>query len=386
MIRYGPAGIPLSCKGRTLKDGIEDVHSLTLTALEVQMVRPQTEFAPPDEELEEVGKTIMDLGADSGFVIGLYRDDKGTIFDPHEEIQEDDYLLKMTSTAIARFADLPVLGQMAVRHDVQLSLHAPYYMDLGADPGNEDDPAAALTGQCLDTLFFAGEMTNAMGGYMVVTNAGPYDKERDREETDANIAENLKIVTKWWKANKLKPRIGIEVTGNQDVFGSVDQVLDLCDHNKALRPVLNFPHYQSRSKGALQNPEDFAELINRFAPYYKGESLYSAFASVDFDDDGNERWLMPIKKGDLKFEKLVDAIVDMNPEMTIISTSPLLEHDAVYMKTLTERALSKRASRFLKQKRKEEAAAEEAAAKKAEAEAAESQKEERSDGRGREAR
>ena len=39
MIRFGPAGIPLSCKGRTLKDGIEDVHNLGLNAMEVQMVR-----------------------------------------------------------------------------------------------------------------------------------------------------------------------------------------------------------------------------------------------------------------------------------------------------------------------------------------------------------
>ena len=27
MIRFGPAGIPLSCKGRTIRDGIEDIHA-----------------------------------------------------------------------------------------------------------------------------------------------------------------------------------------------------------------------------------------------------------------------------------------------------------------------------------------------------------------------
>ena len=55
MIRYGPAGIPLSCKGRTLKDGIEDVHNLALTALEIQMVRPKTYPRPPDEDEEDEG-------------------------------------------------------------------------------------------------------------------------------------------------------------------------------------------------------------------------------------------------------------------------------------------------------------------------------------------
>ena len=72
MIRYGPAGIPLSCKGRTLKDGIEDIHSLALTAMEIQMVRPNTDLRAPEDE--EIGKTLKELDSDSGFVIAV---DKG---------------------------------------------------------------------------------------------------------------------------------------------------------------------------------------------------------------------------------------------------------------------------------------------------------------------
>ena len=56
MIRFGPAGIPLSCKGRTLKDGVEDVHALSLTALEVQMIRSKTVETYPDEDM--IGLTM----------------------------------------------------------------------------------------------------------------------------------------------------------------------------------------------------------------------------------------------------------------------------------------------------------------------------------------
>ena len=38
-VRFGPAGIPLSCKGRTLKDGLEDIYALELNAMEIQLVR-----------------------------------------------------------------------------------------------------------------------------------------------------------------------------------------------------------------------------------------------------------------------------------------------------------------------------------------------------------
>ena len=59
MIRFGPAGIPLSCKGRTLRDGIADIHHLGLTAMEVQFIKvnPLTRFAMD----EEVGKLPREL-------------------------------------------------------------------------------------------------------------------------------------------------------------------------------------------------------------------------------------------------------------------------------------------------------------------------------------
>ena len=78
---------------------------------------------------------------------------------------------------------------------------------------------------------------------------------------------------------------------------------------------------------------------------------------MEFDTEGNEKWLTPLKKCDLKFERLAECLADMMPEITLISSSPLLEHDAVYMRTLTERVLSKKAAKYLKDKKKSDEAA-----------------------------
>ena len=303
MIRYGPAGIPLSCKGRTLKDGIEDVHNLALTALEIQMVRPKTFFRAPDED-EEVGKSIRELDGESGFVIGIDKGEDDIIYDPDVVIDEEDNLLEMASGIAYCFNDL-----------------------------------------------------YALGGNVVVTNLGPYDPKRSREDTEANMMDNLSELMRWWKSMKLKPKLGVEVTGQQDVWGSLDQVLDLCDSFKgAVVPVLNFAQYQSRTKGSLITSTDFADLIAQFVPYSK-DGVYSSFSNVEFDTEGNEKWLTPLKKGDLKFERLAECLADMMPEITLISSSPLLEHDAVYMRTLTERVLSKKAAKYLKDKKKSDEAA-----------------------------
>ncbi len=344
MIRFGPAGIPLSCKGRTLKDGIEDVHNLSLSALEVQMVRAGVFPRPPEDE--EVGQTIKDITED--FVVEIMRDGD-PISDPNEPIEEDDDLLYMPSPVARTFGSLSNLGHMAKRLDVKLSIHTPYYMDLGGDD--------ELTYSCFDSIRHAGLILNALDGDIVVTSLGIYEEGRDRETVDENIYNNLGAIAEWWKENGLKPRLGIEITGQEDVFGSLDQVLTICKDIKGLTPVINFSHQHSRTNGALLEPDDFLDLMEEVEPYCKGK-MHTAFAGVEYSE-GSEKRLTPIKKGDLKFEPLAEALSEMRPDCTVISTSPLLEHDAMYMRIIQERILTKKAGKELRERKK---AAESAAA------------------------
>ncbi len=343
MIRFGPAGIPLSCKGRTLRDGIEDVHNLSLSALEIQMVRAGVYPRPPEDE--EVGLTIADIQED--FVVEIMRDDE-PISDPNEPIDEDDDLLFMPSPVAGTFGELYEIGHMAKRMDVNLSIHTPYYMDLSGDDN--------LIMSCVDSIRHAGLIMNALDGDIVVTSLGIYDDEnRSREEIDEQIYDTLGGILDWWKGNDLKPRLGIEITGQQDVFGSLEQVLNICNDLGDLTPVINFSHQHSRTDGTLLETDDFLDVLEQVAPYSDGR-IHTEFAGVEYSD-GNERRVTPIKKGDLKFEPLAEALSEMKPDCTIISTSPLLEHDAMYMRVIQERILTKKAAKEIKERRKAESAA-----------------------------
>lgn len=348
MIRFGPAGIPLSNKGRTLEDGIRDVHNLSLGALEVQLLRSSTYSRPPEDE--EIGMTLKDIT--EGFVVEIVRDGE-PINDVDEPIDEDDELMYMPSGITDTFGDLYRLGEMSRRLDVRMSIHTPYYMDLGREMGTE---GSELTYECFDSLRHAALMLDAMDGDVVVTNLGLYKEGDDREEVDANIVGNVMNLMDWWSEYNLKPKLGIEITGHQDVFGSLDQVLDLCDEVDNVVPVLNFSHYHSRTHGSLLEKDNFIEIIDQVTPYCDGR-LHTAFAGVDYDQDGNERRLTPIKKGDLKFEPLAEALIELTPEITVISTSPLLEHDAMYMRIIHERSLAKKVAKDMKERRKAEQAA-----------------------------
>ena len=347
MIRFGPAGIPLSCKGRTLKDGIEDVHNLSLTALEIQLVRANTVMKYPEEE--DIGLTIRDLK--DGLAVEIVRDDE-TISDPNAVIDESDVIVYMANGITNSFGDLNAIGKMAKRLDVNVSLHTPYYMDLGSN--NE------LTEKCINSIRHSGLILDALQGDVVVTHLGLYNGVHDTETIEDNIFDNVAMLMDWWKDNGLKPRLGVEITGWQEVFGSLEQVLSLCDEIDGIIPVINFPHYHSRMNGSLLEASDFTTLLEAVEPY-SGGRMHALFAGTEYLD-GNEKRLTPIKKGDLRFEPLGEALADLKPDITIISSSPLLEHDAMYMRVINERVLTKRVAKAIRLKKKEEEAAAAAAA------------------------
>lgn len=332
MIRFGPAGIPLSCKGRTLKDGIEDVHNLSLTALEVQMVRPNAVETYPEDE--DVGLTMREVA--DRLVVEIDRDGE-LICDPDEPIEEDDVLIQMHSGIAGGFGDLGPIGDMARRLDVSVSLHTPYYMDLRSD--------GEVTEACMDSIRHGGIIVDALGGTVVVTNLGLCPGS-----DDGPIRDNLEALMGWWREKGLSPKLGVEVAGHGDVFGSLEQVLDVCDEIEGLVPVVNFPHHHARTCGSLASPGDFQDLIDQVEPYCGGR-IHTLFAGVEHAD-GCERRLTPIKKGDLKFDALAECMVESRPDITIISSSPLLEHDAMYMRIIYERYLAKKILKAVRARRK----------------------------------
>src|SRR4030067_229010 len=112
MIRFGPAGIPLSCKGRTLKDGIEDVHNLGLTAMEAQLVRAHTQERPC--EPEEIGMKPRTWPSEMVIEIIRRKGEKRTVVhDLDETIKKGDAIVTLTSGIAKCYQALKQLSSMA---------------------------------------------------------------------------------------------------------------------------------------------------------------------------------------------------------------------------------------------------------------------------------
>jgi deoxyribonuclease-4 len=296
MITFGPAGIPLSCKGRTVRDGIIYTRNLELDAMEVQFVRG---IRMTEEEAVKVRETA-------------------------EEAQ------------------------------VELHVKAPYYINLAGDEANVE--------MSFNKILATGKLGDLMGAETVVFHPGFYG-ELSKEETMQRIVKNVRELRNIFVREGWKPRLGIEIMGKRNVFGSLEEVIEVCQKVKGISPVIDFAHIHARGNGILQNPEDFVAVFEKLAPL-KLEHHLIHFTGIHYEN-GNARYRLPIKKGDLKFEPLCDVLMDANMSATIISTSPILEHDAMYMNIVFDRVKERRDARVAREL-KDAIEAEEKAKKEAE--------------------
>jgi deoxyribonuclease-4 len=342
MIRFGPAGIPLSCKGRTLEDGIEDVHNLGLNALEVQLVRVNIIERYPNED--EIGLTPRTLPGELVVSIKREGEPEQLVHDPDATIEGTDVLQILVGSVAKDYPQLEYLGQMARELDVEMSLHTPYYMDLAGD--------GDLCQKSINSIHWGGVIAHHLGATVVATHMGLYG-DLSREEALKRITRRVRDIAEWFRDHGIRPRLGLETSGRQEVFGSVEEVLKICEAVEGVQPVVNFAHIHAREAGSLREPSDFEDVLERVRKYTY-DHFHTHFSGVEHEG-GNELRYTPIKRGDLRFEPLVDCLLDGDYDITIISSSPLLEHDAMYMKVILERVLGRRVSRLVRQ-RKEEAA------------------------------
>jgi deoxyribonuclease IV len=332
VIRFGPAGIPLSCKGRTLRDGIADVHHLGLTAMEVQFIKvnPLTRLALD----EEVGKLPREILLQLIMSVGAGDHEGGTPSLPAltSPVKRRDSLTTLTWSLAKDYADLQQTKALARALDVDLTLHAPYYVDFfGSSDARE---------QSTRQIQWAGVLAQGLGARLAVTHLGFYGGG-DRGDSIQELTQIVQDIAHWLTTySKGTVHLAIEPSGHPDVFGSREEVLDLVRRVKGIVPVLNVPHIAARERRSLDDPAQLEPILKEFVAATAGP-LYLNFSGVEYYGSGEFR-LTPIKRGLVRFDPLAELLAERDYDVTVISSSPLLEHDAMYMKLLYERALTRR--------------------------------------------
>ncbi len=330
MIRFGPAGIPLSCKGRTLRDGISDVHHLGLTAMEVQFIKvnPLTRVVLE----EEVGKLPFDVPTQLMVEVGETAREAADPASLTMPLKRRQNVTGLTWSLAKDYADLAQTRALARALDVRLSLHAPYYVDFFGSEEARD--------RSIRQIQWAGLLASGLGAGLDVTHLGFYGGG-SRADSVHDLSQIARELESWLqRVTDGQVHLAVEPSGHPDVFGSREEVLELAHQIRGIVPVLNLPHLAARERSTFSDTIQLQALVDQFVEASRGD-LYLNFSGVEFYGPTEFR-LTPIKRGLVRFDNLAEILAERDYDVTVISSSPLLEHDGMYLKLLYERALSRR--------------------------------------------
>ncbi len=247
-------------------------------------------------------------------------------------IKRRDLLTTLTWSLAKDYADLQQTKALARALDVDFTLHAPYYVDFfGSQESRE---------RSVRQIEWASVLADGLGARLTLTHLGFYGGG-SRADSVEELTHVTQEISNWLNAfSHGGVRLGVEPSGHPDVFGSREEILELSHRVKRIVPVLNLHHIAAHERRNFDSSAELEPVLQEFVRGGGGE-LYLNFSGVEFYGSGEFR-LTPIKRGQVKFDPLADLLADRDYDVTVISSSPLLEHDAMYMKLLYERALARR--------------------------------------------
>lgn len=214
------------------------------------------------------------------------------------------------------------LGEVAAGADVALSVHAPIAAFLG-------HVEAAKRKRATGMLDHTAGLARAARARLVVFHPG-FLLGRSAEDTIESLVTQLGELRERLAAKGRAAPFGIEVMGRVRDFGSVDDVLAVCERLDWVRPVLDFAHMHATSDGAFTGAAAFVSALERADGVLEaGVPFHIHFSDIAYANRNETRHL-PYGAGTLRAEPLRDALARFERPATVISESPDEEsHQAI---------------------------------------------------------
>ena len=217
------------------------------------------------------------------------------------------------------------VGQAAKKLGIELSVHAPYYINL-CNPEKLNDSEIRILDSC-ERAFY-------MGAYIVVFHPGYYGSLSKDEAFDCVFSACNEMIEKLKKKKIENVFLGLETTGKKNQFGTLEEITKICKKLKQCKPVIDFSHIYARQDGRINYDEvfDSVKILNL-------NHLHTHFSGIEFTTSGERRHL-PIKNAKPDFKELANEILKRKLDITIICESPLLEQDSLVMRQVFKDLLS----------------------------------------------
>ena len=177
------------------------------------------------------------------------------------------------------------LGRQAQEHDISLSLHAPYFINLAnPDPESQEKTIGYITSSCL--------VADQMGATRVVIHSGALMKRTREEAMNIALPFLKEIVAVCQDQGFGHITLCPETMGKINQLGDLDEVLRLCQVHESLIPCVDFGHLYARSLGKDEGAEAVERMLSRMESELgtdRASRFHSHFSHIEFTPNGGEK-------------------------------------------------------------------------------------------------
>ena len=147
-----------------------------------------------------------------------------------------------------------IIGKQAAEHGVQISVHAPYYINL-ANPDSLEKNYHYIKRSL--------ELLRVMGGKRLVVHTG-CQMQMTREEALKHCQESLRVILTRLQDDGIDDYwLCLETMGKYTQIGNLDEICDLCALDpEHLIPTVDLGHMNCLAQGHLDLEQVFRQLQN----------------------------------------------------------------------------------------------------------------------------
>jgi deoxyribonuclease-4 len=213
----------------------------------------------------------------------------------------------------------------AVKSKVRLTAHAPYYINLNA---HDNDKLVSSQERLLKTAHVA----SLCGAGNIAFHAAFYMKDNP-EEVYSRVKKLLSgIMAEVRRENKfilLRP----ELMGKNSQFGSLEELLSLCNETDGLAPCIDFAHLHART-GKYNSYYEFKSALVQIEKKLGRtalDNMHIHLSGINYSARAGEIMHLNLKESDLNYTELLQALKEYQVKGCVICESPNLEEDALHL-------------------------------------------------------
>lgn len=210
-------------------------------------------------------------------------------------------------------------GRLAAEKDIQLSLHAPYYISMSS---LEEEKRQ----RSVEYVLQSAQAVAALGGDRIVIHTGSCGKISRAQALDL-CRETMRACIARLDAEGLgQIHMCPETMGKLNQLGTLEEVLELCRLDDRILPCVDFGHLNARTYGGLSQPGAVREIFDRMENVLGLDRMrlfHAHFSRIEYTVPGGEKrhWTFADTQYGPEFEPVADLILQKGCTPTLICES-----------------------------------------------------------------